>query len=727
MKNEHTAPATVGLGGTEGATSWARAPFWLAALALIVAAFVAYQPVWHAGYIWDDDVMLTGNRHVQSPDGLRAIWFSTELPDYFPLTSTALWLQWRCWGANPLGYHLANVLLHAFSAVLWWRVLARLAIPGAWLAAAFFVLHPANVESVAWITEIKNTLAMLFYALTLLAYLRFEDTQRARWLGFALGAFVCGLLSKTAVAPLPVVLLGFAWWRRGRVDWRDLWRSAPFFALSALFALVTIWFHHHRALGGMVVRDDDFFARLAGAGWAIWFYLYKAVLPLDLVFVYPRWKIDGAAVWSHVPWLLALAALAVCWCCRQRWGKAWLFALGYFVALLLPVLGFLNISYMRHSFVADRWQYFAVIGPIALIAAGLTRIITWRPVVGAGIASLLLVTLGALTWRQSRMYVDVGTLWETTAARNPASAVAQSEIGNSLLERGAVDEAIARYERALALQPDYGLAHHNYGCALLKKNQPDAAVERFLRALSCHPGLHPARYYLGRTLLQLGRAEEAAIELEKGLAEQPNSPELHYHLGNARLQQGRLDGAIAHFRKVVALDPGSAQGLNDLGVALIRKGQPDEALGVFERALKLDPDLAEAHNNVGRMLQQKGRLREAIAHYRAALKLQPEDPDTLTNLAWVLATSSDASIRNGLQALVLAQRANQQAGRQNPLVLRTLAAAYAENGRFLEARGSAEQALGLFDHRIDGGLAEALRSDLSFYASGAPLREMIQP
>ena len=260
----------------------------LQGLALVALTLLAYVPAMRSGFVWDDDAFLTDNPLIRDPDGLRRIWASTEPPDYFPLTSTMLWVEWRLWGGHPAGYHVVNVVLHALGCLLAWRVLLRLGVAGAWLAALAFALHPVNVESVAWITERKNTLPLVLYLLSALLFLR-GDEQPAPGGGPAraasLAAFLLALLAKTSVAILPPVLLLCAWWRRRRVSALDLRRTAPHFALAAVLGLVTAWYQGHRAIGPVVVRDDGFASRLAIAGRAVWFYLGKALAPVDLAFV----------------------------------------------------------------------------------------------------------------------------------------------------------------------------------------------------------------------------------------------------------------------------------------------------------------------------------------------------------------------------------------------------------------------------------------------------------
>jgi tetratricopeptide (TPR) repeat protein len=747
---------------------------WWLGLLLVGGTLLVYLPVWHAGFIWDDDSFVVSNPLIHRAEGLRQFWFSTQPVDYFPLTSTMLWVEWRLWGANPLGYHVVNVLLHALSAVLLWRVLARLRIPGAWLAAGIFAVHPVNVESVAWITERKNTLAMVFYLLSLFGYLRSEPDPRPstldprtsngcawRWYGFSLAMFACSLLSKTAVAPLPLVLLGLAWWRRGRVALKDVWRSVPFFALAAVVGLVSWWFQSHRAIGPEVIRSDSFWSRMAGAGWAVWFYLYKAALPLNLS-IYPLWKIDPAKVMSYLPGLMLVGALLMCWLFRRTWGRAWLCELGYFVVMLLPVLGFLNIYYMRYSLVADHWQYFALIGPIALVAAGLGSRFGVRAAGGGFphmviVAAPLLALLGILTWRQCGMYADAVTFWRRTMAANPECWMAHNNLGKTLFEEGQVDQALAHFQKAVELRPNHAEARNNLGNALLRKGQVQEAMTQFQEAIKLRPDLSEARNSLAGVLYRMGRVDDAVAQLkialtytpddeqahnnlgnilldrghvaeaiaqyQRALDAHPNSAASHYNLADALFEQRRLDEALIHYQKAAELQPGFAEAQNSLGLVLFEKGRVDEALVHYQKALEIRPRFAKAHHNLAEALLRKGQPREALTHYQAALEIRPDFTPTSNRLAWVLATCPDATLRNGPKALEIARQLDQLGGGNNPLFLQTLAAAYAETGQFSEAVAFAERAQQLAASRNDTSLANSLRNQLERYQAGSPFRE----
>ena len=344
----------------------------LAGTALIfMVVLLAYVPAMKAGFIWDDDTMLIGNSILQ-PNGLFKAWFTTETLNYWPVTSTSFWLEHKLWGLNPAGYHLVNILLHAGCAVLIWRILIRLGIPAALPSALIFAVHPVNVETVAWVTQRKTLLAMLFFLASLVLYLRFDESRKRRVFLWSVLFFALAVLSKGSVMALPVVILLCVWWLRGRVQRLDVVRSLPYFGIAAIMSAVEIWFQYSRA-GADVVRTDSFSGRLAGAGTAVWFYLFKALVPASLTFVYPRWRIDPAQVASWFPDLALMAVFGLGWRFRRSWGRPVLFAFGYTVLMLSPMLGFFNIYFMRYSLVADHYQYASIIGIIALVAAASTH------------------------------------------------------------------------------------------------------------------------------------------------------------------------------------------------------------------------------------------------------------------------------------------------------------------------------------------------------------------
>jgi tetratricopeptide (TPR) repeat protein len=679
---------------------------WWLALPLLVGTALAYLPVWHAGIIWDDRSFIMDNPLIRRADGLWRFWFSTKPVDYYPVTSTIWWIEWRLWGENPVGYHAINVLVHALDAIVLWRLLARLKLPGAWLAAAIFAVHPVNVESVAWIAERKNLLAMLFYLASLSCFVRSRASaaspgtsgpvsvwSSSRWYGLALVAFLLALLSKTVVAPMPFVLLGLVWWQRGKLKLADALYVLPFAALAVAIGSISFWFQSHRAIGADVVRTDGFWARLAGAGSAIWFYAYKALLPFGLRSIYPRWQIDAGAWWSYLPALLVAGVFVACWRARQTWGKGPLLAFSYFVVMLLPVLGFLNIGFMKLSLVADHWQYFAIIGPIALFAAviarGYQRLGPYPRRALAAVVSAMLIGLAVLTWRQSELYRDSGTFWRAVLAADPDSWGAHNNLGGFLVEQGQSDEALPHFRRAVEIRPDFAKAQYNLGAALREEGQVD----------------------------------EAIVHLQSAVDIQPDYVDAHNSLARALGQKHDWDGAMEHLQRSLLIDPDQAEAHNNLANVLWQKGRLREAAAEYEKALALHPDYAAAHFNLGEVLRATGETREAIAHYRSALEFRPDFAPAMDSLAWVLATSPDASVRDGAQAVVLAARAEQISGGRNPVVLATLAAAYAEVGRFPEAVETAERALRLATARGKAELGERLRAQVALYQTGAPYRE----
>ena len=572
------------------------------AVAILVATVALYLPAMKGEFLFDDFFLITNNEMINSRDGLYRFWLTTEAPDYYPLTSSLWWFEWRWWGDNPIGYHVLNVIFHAANAVLVWMILRSLKIPGAWLAGLIFAVHPVNVATVAWISEQKNILSMLLYTIAILLYLRFYKDGRRHWHALSLAAFLLALLSKGAVVMLPVVLLGCVWWLRRRVEWKDAVRALPFFALSLAFALVTIWFQHHRALGGSF-RAVGFGFRLAAAGRAIWFYLYKALMPYNLTLVYPQWDINAALTTSYLPASLLLGSWLVFWWNRNSWGRPLVFALGYSIAMLFPVLGFFDQGFYTYSLVADHWQYYAIVGPIALAVASGRNICLRMGKRGQSIAVLasvvVLAVLAGATWKRAAVYRSEETLWRDALMRNPNAAE----------------------------------AHYNLGVGLVREGRPEEGIEQWKQQLQAEPDDVEAHYNLGVAMERLGRTQEAIQYYEQVLRLKPDNARAHNNLGRILLNTGHVQDAIMHFELVLRLKPDNAGVHYALGNALLQVGRVQEAIGHYEQALRIKPDFAEAQDNWGNALLQAGRVQEAIQHYEQALRIKPDFVQAQRNLA----------------------------------------------------------------------------------------------
>ncbi|MBN1127502.1 MAG: tetratricopeptide repeat protein [Chitinispirillaceae bacterium] len=644
-------------------------------LLLLAVTLAAYQPAWNGKLLWDDDINIT-MRELRSPDGLARIWTHPgATQQYYPLVHTVFWLEYHLWGASTLGYHLLNILLHVFSALLLVTILRRLGMPveAAWLAGGIFALHPVMVESVAWITQLKNTLSGFFFMSAALAYLTYTEAVKRRWYVLAWGLFLLGLLSKTAIVPFPLAMLAVIWWKRGRILLkRDIMPLLPFVAAGVFFGLITLYVEHFFVGARGREFSISFIERCLIAGRAFWFYLGKVFFPINLIFIYPRWSVSATVWWQYLFPAGALAAAGVLWTMRKRW-RAPLAVFLYFSAMLLPVIGFFNVYAFRFSFVADHLLYLAATGPIAMCACVVDKAVGLtgcRRVLRPAASVALLLTLGMLSWKQSGMYVDAETLYRTTIRKNadcwmaynnlgilmantgrtdeaishyrkaveinPDFEKAYCNLGNALSRTGKIDEAIVQYGKALHLDSNYVAAHINLGTILLQTGRMDEVMAHYLKALELNPNHAETHFNLGLLLAKMGRTDEAVAHFQKALEIDPNNSDVHYNLGLLLAKMGRTDEAVAHYRKTLEFNPHHAETHNNLGILLAQTGRIDGAIAHCRKALECNPNHAEANNNLGILLAQTGRTNEAIAHYRKALEIRPDAIDPLQNLAFTL-------------------------------------------------------------------------------------------
>jgi tetratricopeptide (TPR) repeat protein len=586
-------------------------------IALLAIAFAIYLPViLHGGFIWDDPQYITHNPTLRDWSGLLAIWIHpTSIPQYYPLVHTTFWIEYHLWELHPAGYHFDNVLLHGVAAILLYRALTLLQIPGAWLAAAIFVVHPINVESVAWATERKNVLSAVFYFSSLIAYLRFGGANWNKYL-LSLLLFLAALLSKSVTCSLPAAILLLIYLRDGRIKLRDVLHLLPFFIIGLAMAIITGYLEREHVGASGREWNWTLADRCLIAGKALWFYVGKIFWPHPLSFVYPKWRDMN---FSHRPELIIypisfLALLFVFFVFRRGIGRGPLVGLLYFSGTALPALGFVNLYPMRYTFVADHYVY---------------------------LAAILLCILAVITIHRQDVYRSALALWQDTLNKNPNSFMVWGNLGDEyadisnddnlppdqradarkqardcyakLLEL-APDQPIAHYKwaivkeydgnlplamaelkAALDLESDFTLALDSMGEVLMQMHDQIEAMDYFQRAIALDPHFAEARYHYGYALEQSGRIDEAIDQYVMATHERPNFADAEYALANLLFaKKGRADLALPYYADAVDQHPNRADYRTSFAAALLAVGQIDAAREQCRIALQLEPDLAPA-------------------------------------------------------------------------------------------------------------------------------------
>jgi len=738
---------------------------------LAVITFAVFGQTAHYKFVnFDDDLYVYGDAQVVrglTLNGIaRVFTHGSGYDNWDPLTAISHMLDCQLYGLNPGAHHLTNVLLHTVTVILLFLVLRQMTgfLWRSAFVAAVFAIHPLRVESVAWISERKDVLSGVFFMLTLGAYVRYarRSWSPARY-GLVVFLFALGLLSKPMLVTLPFVLLLLDYWPLKRFEATSLQpqhstplrlivEKIPLLALSFALCVATV----------LIERTDiqpiemyPLHLRIGNALISYVTYLGQMIYPAGLAVLYP-YPTQGQPVWDIILAILVLASISAGIFFWRRKYPYLLVGWLWYLIMLVPVIGLIQVGLQAR---ADRHTYLPQIGLYVLLTWAATDLCAgWRHrrVLLGGGSTIILIALFFCAHKQTSYWKDSESLWTHTLACTSDNAVAHytfgdalSEKGNvneaiaqyrmalqinpnsnylkaynnlglALFQKGDVNEAIAQYQMALQINPDSPEAHYNLGNALIKKGNVDEAIAHFQKALQINPDSADAQYNLGNALIRKGNVDEAIAHFEMALQINPDNADAHYNLGTALLLKHSVDEAIAHFQKALQINPNFAEAQNNLANALLQKGNLDEAIAHFEMALQINPDYAEAQNNLANALLQKGNLDQAIAHFEMALQINPDYVEVQKTLAWVLATCPQASLRNGNKAVELAQRANQLTGNGDPVILGTLAAAYAEAGRFPEAVETGQRALQLAQMQPNTTLANILRSQLKLYQAGLP-------
>jgi tetratricopeptide (TPR) repeat protein len=545
---------------------------------LIFAGLLVYFPALRGTWVWDDASLIRDNPLMADAGGFWKFWFAPPGPDFFPLTSSVEWSLWRIFGDHPLPFHLLSLALHLLSAFLIWRLFSRLGVRRAWLGALLFVVHPLAVESVAWISELKNTLSLPLLLGSLLCWLNYDERARPAHYSAALVLFLAALLAKTSVVMLPVVLLLYAWWRHGRITRAKLLSIAPFFAVALVLGVLTLIFQNQMAIGVAPIDAGGPLARMAGAGWAMAFYLGKFFWPVNLLPTYPPWKFDSVSPTQFFPWVALVMVLVILWQRRRTdCGRAMLLGLGFFLLNLAPVIGFVTMSYMRIAWVADHFAYLPMIGLIGLVVAACDKLCAWPsryllPLFTVA-SALLVCALGGQASSYAANFHDPITLWSYTLWQYPGSWGAELNLGQSLAEAGQLPAAVVHLARAVEITEAENLETQSFG--------PHLA--------------------LANTLAQLNRLDESIPHFQIAARLRPDSLEAHVNYGDVLLRQGDIPGAGTQYAEAVYFHPEFAGAHFNYANVLLRENRPRDAIIQYQAVLMIDPDFGAARIILGKL------------------------------------------------------------------------------------------------------------------------------
>lgn len=614
----------------------------LGILALGLAVGVCYLPaVLWGGFVWDDRVFTEAEPVRDGIGGLWRIWFSPSDIEseghYWPLTYTTFWIEHELWGFNPTGYHIVNVVLHLVNTLLLWCLLARLTVPGAWIIAAVFAVHPSHVESVAWVIERKDLLSGAFYLAAFLAYTRFVGAQvaplkgasKTRWRSYALALvlFALGMLCKSIVVTLPVALAIFHWWQQGRISGADVLGLTPFFAVGSGMVIADMAYYKEA-----IAIDYSPLERVLIAARALWFYVGKLSYPVDLAVIYPHWAVEvgDPIAWGYVA--AGVAVVAALYGYRHRIGRGPLSGALFFAVTLSPVLGFIDFGYMQFSFVADRYSYLAGIGFSAVIVGAAAHYAGRLPGAWRWVISIVaLAAMGTLTWRQASIYRDELTFFNHVIAHNPTARNAHLNLGKALFESGRREEGLAAIQIAVAQRPTSFKAHLSAGLMLMHLSRFDESARHLRRAIELDPNHRDAHYSAGMVLAKSGRIDDAEQHYLRAVEIDPSYFEALTNLGAMLISAGRFEDATRHLHRALDINPRDSKALHNLALAHLRQRRYAEARDLYRRAVALAPDNARAYADMGIALYYLGRTDEALTSFNRALSLDPTLEDARAN------------------------------------------------------------------------------------------------